>query len=835
MAGFVRRFTSEPTQEVILQIEGPVIIDLAPPPPVTGAGTGTVLLFGEMEDGPLAIDPDGGPLEVFGSTDLQQKFGAFGFEYDGVVSQNPAARRHLQELWNGNGFLKLFKMRAQRLIVARVDTNVGTVSFDPLACASGNVGPYQLTNGDVLTVETDTGGPANSTNINGVPVTIAGLGSTFASILSGETVAIRIDGGPTVNVIFAATDTTAAAVATRINTALGFTSAVVNTTEVDISGIRPGNGGSVELTEVTSGLLAKLGQVEGVWEDKGLIKGTANAFASIVATENFDVTLDGGTPITVTFGGAPASLAAAVADINTQVGQTVAFVTPDDEIRFYGGSVGTGGSIELAAGAPDALTKLGHVPGSAAGISNVSDLNAVTATEVAAIVNGTAGLSGIDVTSNLGPDGSIRVCADSAGIDIVAIATTSMATAIGLTPLDTVISATDHDGGTILAGTRVRDTAGPPANEWVTMQTLDIPAGVDGPYTVKVRPALDDGTAVGATAATVDVLVDQPDFATLVVTNPSDLTVALTEPQLDNAYIAAMTATLDPKFASREANFSFASRRSDAIVREGLSNANTATSGGLLARKFISGDPLNTSIADSIINVAEFAGTLSDRLFYTTKGLKVRVPEIAALGTDGGLGFTSDGIITVRPDGPLMSVCAILPPENNPGQSTSLIEDFFEVDPFGEVLEIEAYKAWKANGIVAPRIDRQSGTVFQSGVTTSTDPGRTTIARRKMADFIQDTAAEVINPFAKQLNRQSRRDEIRGLWEGFLKGLEAEQNPNLARIVSSTVDSSINAGNTDESLAKGIFYLDTAVRTLSSLDNIVVRTEIGEGVVTSTS
>ena len=46
MAGFVRRFTSEPTIEVILQIEGVVIIDLAPPPPVTGAGTGAVLLFG---------------------------------------------------------------------------------------------------------------------------------------------------------------------------------------------------------------------------------------------------------------------------------------------------------------------------------------------------------------------------------------------------------------------------------------------------------------------------------------------------------------------------------------------------------------------------------------------------------------------------------------------------------------------------------------------------------------------------------------------------------------------------------------------------------------------
>ncbi|GAF89923.1 unnamed protein product, partial [marine sediment metagenome] len=97
------------------------------------------------------------------------------------------------------------------------------------ACVSGDVGPYQLTNGDVLTAETDAGGPTSSTAVNGVPVTIAGVGSTMASVLSGDTVGIRIDNGPQVNVIFAATDITAALVAARINLALGFTSAVVNT------------------------------------------------------------------------------------------------------------------------------------------------------------------------------------------------------------------------------------------------------------------------------------------------------------------------------------------------------------------------------------------------------------------------------------------------------------------------------------------------------------------------------------------------------------------------------------------------------------------------------
>ena len=830
MAGFVRRFTSEPTIETILQIEGVVIIDLAPPPAVTGAGTGAVLLFAEMEDGPFAAEPDEGPLEVFGSADLQQKFGAFGYEYDGVVSSNPCARRHLQELWNGNGFLKLFRLRAQRLMVARVDTSVGEVSFDPMACVAGDVGPYQLTNGDVITATTTAGGPASSTAIAGTAVTIAGVGATIATLTSGEAVDIAIDGGPTTRVTFAATDTTPAAVAARINTALGYVAAAVSGSDVDITGIRPGNGGSVELIEVTAGTLAKIGHVAGLWEDKGLIAGGAENVAGISGGDNFDVSLDAGAPITVTFAGTPASVAAAVADINTQVGSTVAFETPDGNIRFYGGSVGTSGSITLAAGAPDALVNLGHVPGTDSGSSNVSDVNAVTAAEVAAIVNGTAGLSAINVIADLGPDGEVRICDDTPG-ETLTVATTAMATALGLSPLDTAVAGTDHDGGAIPAGTRVREGGGA---EWVTMQTLDVPAGAAGPYVAKVRPALDDGTAVGIGAGLVTTLVDQPAFAVLTANNPQALGAALTEPQMDTAYTAAMEATLNPKFATREANFTLSARRSDAVVREGLSNAQRATSDGLLARKFISGDPLNTTLNQSIANVAQFASAFSDRLFYTAKGLKVTIPDIAARGAAGGLGFTDDGVITVRADGPLTTVCATLPPENNPGQGTGLIEDFFEVDSFGEVLDRQAYEAAKRAGIAMPRIDRQSGTIFQSGVTTSTDPARVTMARRKMADFIQDTAAELFNPFAKLPNRQSLRDRIRGVWDQFLAGLKSEQNPDLSRIVDFAVDDSVNAGNTDEVLARGVYYLETRVKTLSSLDDIVVRTEIGEGVVVTT-
>ncbi len=831
---FVRRFTSEPTPEVLREIEALNIVDLTPPAPLTGAGSGNVLVIGEFEDGPFAVDsPEdgGGVLEVYGATDFLQKFGGLGYEYNGVPGNNPCARRRLQELWNGNGFLKIYRMRASRLIIARVDSSVGSVSFDPLAVISGLAGPYQLTHGQTLTATTGTGSAA-STAIAGQPVTIPGEGASFGTIASGDVVGIAVDGGPRVNVVFAATDVTAALVIARINAAMGFTCAVLNGAQVDLSGLRAGYRGSVRIyDDLTPGAAAKIGQVAGLWEDRPRIEGGATNLPGIAAADDITITINGGTPVLVTFAGAPADAAAAAAVINAALGGTYAYVKPNGRLRLYGGGLGTTGSLTTAVGSPDAMADLGFAATTDTGNNNVGDVNAVTADEVAAIINATTALAAVNVKANAGPGGQVRVYNQVAG-GWVRVTTGALATALGLDPLDLQVEATGHGGGQILAGTRVRTAGG---LEWVTMQTLEIPAGESGPYVAKVRPATDDGSAAGTTAGTVTVLVDQPVFATLSVANSAALGASKTEPQMDNAYLAALQVTLDEVQASRDANYCVCARRSDAIVRGGLSNANAATAAGLASRKFITGDPLGTSVNEILTNLAQYQSAGSDRLFYTGKGLKVRVAEIAALGTAGGLGFTADGVITVRPDGPLATVCAMLPPESNPGEPTQLLEDFFEVDAFGESLTIDAYKAFKRAGVAVPRRDRTTGMAFQSGITSSTDPARKTMARRRMADFIQDSATVLLAPYSKLLNKEARRDECRGVWEGFLAGLLSEQNPQSARIAGYSVDDSANAGNTPENLAAGLYYLETKVRTLSSMDAIVVRTTVGEGVVISTA
>lgn len=726
MSGYLRRYEELPPIEVLKEIEGVVIVDEAPPDPATGAGTGTVLVAGEFEDGLFATESNGS-VEVYGSKDYAQKFGGLGYVYDNIVASNPCARRHLGEIWNGNGYLKAYKLRARRILIARVDTSVGIVSFDPLAALVGGLGPFQLATGDTLSVTTNQG-TASSAAVSASVATKTGAGANFGTITSGESFGVQIDGGPQINVVFGGADNSQTAARDRINSVLGYPAAVSNSTQIDISGLRKGTGGTVRLIEITTGLLAKLG----------------------------------------------------------------------------------------------------HTAGTATGTGNVADVDAVTVDELVAIINGTTAVTSAGARADKDRLGRLRIYNNvAAAVSTLLINSGGPIAAKTNLPAGLTVSAADHDGGTIPAGTRVRASA----QEWVTMQTLTIPAGDTGPYPVKVRPALDDGTAAGTGANTVTTLVDQVEWTALKVTNPNALTAALTENALDNAYAAALEATLNESGPAKEANYLVCARRSDAVVRAGLDNAKRATECGLFARIFISGDPIGTSASQIIANVAKYR---HDRLFYTGKALRVRIPDIATRGTDGGIGFTSDGVISVRPDGPLATLCALLPPEENPGQRTNLIDDFFEVDTGGETLTIDHYKAFKRSGVAVPRADSVSGMVFQSGVTSSLVSGRTTMARRKVADFVQNTLAQIAAPYSKKLSRQSRRDNLRTEVDGWLDSLVSVQNPDLARIESYATDDGPNAGNTSETRAQGVHYIQVTVRTLSSMDVIVARTAIGPNAVTVT-
>jgi hypothetical protein len=724
---FVRRYNQDPTLEQLLEIEAVNVVDLAPPAPSTGVGTGAVLVVGQFEDGPYAAGGDSlGAVpyntqvqEVVGPQDFAQKFGSFGFVRGGTPSQDPVARRGGGELWNGNGYLKLKGLRSRRLMIARVDDSVGQVQLTPLACVTGTSrGPFDLTAGDTMTAT-----PGGATTALAAAAAVLTASGAPTGMNAGDALRITVDGNAPVLVSFLGTESVIATIVSRINAVLGSTIASNSSGNLRLTGLILGLSGRIVIEEVTTGTLTRLG-----------------GFAAL----------------------------------------------------------------------------------SAAGTGNVGNIDAVTAAELVAIFNGTAGWGSAGVSARVTEDGFVRVCEDSGTIQITAGA---IQAALGLPT--TSAAATDHDGGTLPAGARVTDGV----TTWVTTQAVSFAEASAAAVAVKVRPALDDGTALGGAALAVDTLTDQPSFTDLGCSNPIALTVALTDAQMDIRYEAAMDATLAyARNPAREADYMVSARRTAVTMAAGLDNQRQAREGGLTSRKFIGRAALGVSPDTARTDVASYR---DDGLFYTYPGWKLRVPEIAIRGSAGGLGFTDDGVITVGGDTPLATLCARLNPEENPAQATDLIDAFFEVENVGRDLTIADYKLFKAVGICAPIVDPDDGPQYQSGVTSSLTSGRTTIARRKMADFIQDSMARVAKPYSKKLNRLTRREALTAAEDSFLSGLLSVNSPDLARIEDYRLDGV--GGNTPERLALGVFVLLTQVRTLSSLDAITIRTEIGENTVISTS
>jgi hypothetical protein len=723
MSAFVRRSRLTPGAEDLARIEQIFLVDGVQRTPVTGEGTGTLMIVGEYEDGPFET-----PTQVFGEENQLATFGGFGYQYGTLESQNPCARVSLGELWNGNGFIKGKYLQPEALILVRVDTSVGECRFSLAASLRSLAGPFALSNGDTLSVTTDTG-TAASTALAAAVATKTGTPVVEpVAITGGERIGLTIDSLPEVVITFQATDTTRALIASRINSTMGYTAVTVDGSDQFVTvGLVAGTGGSVTYRDIDTGTLALLG---------------LNA-------------------------------------------------TP------------------------------------AAGTGNVVNAAATTSAEAANLIN-SAAIAAANGAAVVDVDGKVVVYRTGSTSGTISIAAGTMATTMGFTTA-TTITANVGDADTIAAGTRVRNAGG---DEWVAMVSTAIAEGTatapsDGTYDIKVRPALDDGTSTGATAGTVTTVVDFPTSRFVEVTNPANLAVALTEDQIDAQYQTAFDSTLDVDAISAVANHSLCARRSDAVVRMGRLNAQNASNEGNFGRKFHTRAPLSQTPTDAITAVADFR---FDRVFYTYPGIQIKVSEIARIGTAGGQGFTSDGIITVGADGALAYINSVLNPEENPGQSTSLLG-------FVEGLEVitglaatrQQYEAFKTAGICAPRKNRLGEYIFQSEVTTELTPGRTTQKRRKMADFIQDTIADLLYPESKKLMTDSRRAALVSQMETFLDGLLSENTPENQRIKAYSVTDTTAENPTLQ--ANGIAVFKVEVTLLSSLDSMLVQTEIGEGVV----
>lgn len=852
MSVFIRRYTFDPGNEVLLEIESVNILDLDPPASISGIGTGTVICVGEFENGPFAAS-DGvaemkrGVYEVAGATDFVNSYGTLGHSYAGVDANNPCARSRKAdgattgEAWNGNGFVQLSGKKFRRLLIARVDTSVGSVQFTRQAFLTGAAAfsSYNLESGQTFILSVN--GTSTTATFTAAAATVTSAAGTYPTTFAGgETLTLGYDDAADFTTTFLDADETQAQVIARINAAAGFTFAAdAGGGTTSLTGIKKGTAGQVRVVSGSAGVLVKLGL-------------TAATTAGTGNVQNIDA---------VTYEEVKAVIEAAIATVK---------VSKDSEGRLRVGMTYSSAHDWMTFGSSSTATELGFTAGEHASNSGYAYLRSGAAAGYGSIVAGATLTLGYDdaanfvVTFEAGDTNQANIIAR-----INQYAGYTMARAIDATHIElrgnanggqvrvisgsgTVLAdlaftaassatATALSAGKIPAGSVVQTADG--SKKYVTMQDVavsvaaitGVTASGVGPYTVKVRHALDDGTGASTSlAGTITAMERQADLGSFKVENIATLAVALTESAIDAAYASAISATIDTNGVAKEANVIFSARQSNAVRKALRSNAITASGAGCFGRMACVRPPLGTARATALSGSAApgVGATRDQRVIFCYPGANTFVPLIAKRGLAGGAGFTADGNVDVGADGFMASILSQLPPEENPGQITSFLSAVNGVESSvnAQGFQEQDYIQFRAKGIAALRI-AEGTAFFQSGV-TSVDPGTNpqlrNIARRRMADFIQDTLARRSKAFGKKLSTFVRRKALTNEIRAFLESLLSRTNPAFQRIAGYTVDD--KSGNTADTLAQGLYRIIIKVRTLASLDSIVLQTTIGESV-----
>ncbi len=856
MSVFERRFLTNPGSTVLLNIESVNVLDLTPPSAIIGVGSGNACIVGEFENGPFAA-----PTAILSAGQFLTSFGQLGYQYGGNVSQNPCARARkadgalVNEFWNGNGFVQLNGKTFSALTICRVNTSVGQVSFTRLAFLTGAASfAYALTSGQVL--QADTGSGPQSATFTGTAATVSGtaIGTGSLGLSAGATLVLGFDGSPSFpnfTTTFLSTDTTITQVVARINAYAGFTFATISgsggTSAITLTGLQLGLGGQVRVVSGSSGVLTALGLTAATTVGGGNVQNIAavtpaevNTIVSAAVT-NSKVEVDQNGALRLSNTGASGFLVIGSGTTATALGflastEATAIGAP---ILVSGSgtyNLGTTGTVtvQIDASLPSVVVTVtsGHSLA-----QTVTDFNtAFTAAGQGAPVTADGSTRFYVVGPN--PGGTISVLSASAGSILTELGLV-VGTTVGVLP----------PMGLLPAGTVVQSTGG---TQFVTMQDLDYEAtGVSlagtllpsaASYAAPIRFALDDGTGVGVAAGSITTVVSPPAIGAFSAVNLQVVSNALTEGQVDAAYLAALAATINPNLqAAQQINIVWSARQSNA-VRAGLKNnaIQASQTSGCQGRMAVVRTPLGTPEANALSNTLQpGVGAYRDqRTIYCYPQANTTVPQIAAVGTAGGAGFTASGAVDVGADGFMACILSQLNPEENPGQVTNFTGavNGLETSPNVQGFGINDYIAFKAAGIAALRMD-QGVAIFQSGTTSvGGGPGNplSSIKRRRMADFIQDSIAISMKEFGKKLATVKRQRAILTEIKTFLNGL-AGGGPNAQNGFPNDPDAQRIAAYAvtfgDESLLpEGLFVIVIAVQVIASLDSIVLQTTIGETV-----
>lgn len=363
-------------------------------------------------------------------------------------------------------------------------------------------------------------------------------------------------------------------------------------------------------------------------------------------------------------------------------------------------------------------------------------------------------------------------------------------------------------------------------------------AGTDGTYTAAtlVVPAVVPPALTGSTADPLSGLAGSlhPVTAT-TFTAAVQLSNAVSASGLDAVYSTAFDAFLGAQAPVRDVNILAAARKSSAIRTAGKNTAANRAQQGK-GMDFVTSPQLSVVTTTAATADADpgVGANRSERVFYSWPGAQHNVPEAVGylIGTSDG-DFTDSGLLDDSGDLWLASILSNLAPERNPGQSQepvpTLLGAIVGLQRGLNNLQMADYVVMRQQGIAGLRIDPNDGPVFQSGITTSLVSGQKNIARRRMADFIEDSVAARLNQLAKLPLTEDLKDTCLTEVVAFMDELKSPNNPKAQRINDYSVDGV--SGNTANLESKGIFVLIGNVRTLATADTIVFQAQIGEGVV----
>lgn len=281
-------------------------------------------------------------------------------------------------------------------------------SFDGLAFIQGDPETYSLLVGDTLSVTTSSGGPAASDPIAAVRAVLTGAAGTFPTGYEGiNLIRLTVDLALPLAVDLAGLQTLA--------DIIGQINAFVPGPDIAFD-----NGGELELRSPTEGMNSRINAEE---IQSARATATNSAPYTIVDGTTLIISIDGGGNQVVTFNTADfPDIANATA---FEVGQVIsAQLSPglgDDRfglVRILSETV-VGSSVEVVggtaaavfgfpAGAQNApLARLGITPTDVLGSGNVDDLTAVTAQEIADLINNSAALQAIDAEMRVELDATL--------------------------------------------------------------------------------------------------------------------------------------------------------------------------------------------------------------------------------------------------------------------------------------------------------------------------------------------------------------------------------------------------------------------------------------------